>query len=55
MSTVFSPISAGPQISNVPLGIQRLPLIFRFFGYIRFINSEKLCFILISKEKMARF
>ena len=29
--------------------------IFRFFRYILFIDSENLCFILISKETMTRF
>ena len=33
----------------------KILLIFRFFHYTWFIDSKKLCFILISKEKMTRF
>ena len=30
-------------------------LIFRFFHYVWFIDSENVCFIHILKEKMARY
>ena len=30
-------------------------LIFRFFYYIWFLDSENLCFILILKDKITRF
>ena len=33
----------------------KILLIFRYFHYIWFIDSEKLCFILILKEKMTSF
>ena len=33
----------------------KILLIFRFYHYILFIDSENLCFILILKEKMTRF
>ena len=63
IGTVFPRLSAGPQIRAASLGIHieisastmKMLLIFRFFHYIWFINSENLCFILILKEKMARF
>ena len=63
IGTVFPLLSAGPQIRAASLGIHieisastmKMLLIFRFFHYIWFINSENLCFILILKEKMARF
>ena len=33
----------------------KILLIFRFFRYIWFTDSENLCFILILKEKMKKF
>ena len=34
---------------------KKILIIFRFFRYIKFIDSENVCFILILKEKMTRF
>ena len=40
---------------NMELKTLKRMLIFRFFYYIWFIDSENLCFIIILKEKLTKF
>ena len=52
MHLIYKQNAYGPNIQTKTL---KILLIFRFFHYIWFIDSENLCFILILKEKMTRF